>query len=398
MRAAHAVSKVSSTRDAVKDVVGACSRELGGTGEVVAALVFYGIAYDAAEVADELARALPGVALVGCSTDGEITSGGLSVDSLCLMLVASKTVRARATCHTPLSGDSFEAGARVARELAAPDARALILLPDGLTGNGSAVIRGAQEVLGRAFIIAGGTAGDRGKFVKTTQLAGIESGSDLLPALMLYSERPLEMGFGVLSGWRPMGVSKVVTEAKGNVVFKIEGETALDVYSTFLGDKASQLPAIGVEYPFALVDESGVVGERGLAAGEEYLLLRAPMQVDRTTGAISFAGEIPEGSKIKMTRARSEAVIDASREAAQRAVKQLSGRPDMVFFFSCMARKIVLGRKTNHEIEAAQEVFGKSVPMIGFYTYGEIANCGEVGPMCRFHNETATFLAIRETT
>jgi hypothetical protein len=36
------------------------------------------------------------------------------------------------------------------------------------------------------------------------------------------------------------------------------------------------------------------------------------------------------------------------------------------------------------------------VPLIGFYTYGEIANCGEKNPICRFHNETATFLALRE--
>src|SRR5262249_18393601 len=157
--------------------------------------------------------------------------------------------------------------------------------------------------------------------------------------------------------------------------------------------KASQLPAIGVEYPFALVDESGLVDERGMKEGEEYILLRAPMQVDRTTGAVSFAAEIPQGAKIKMTRAKSDEIIEGSREAAERAVKHLDGTPDAVFFFSCMARKVVLGRKTNREIEIAQEVFGKSVPLIGFYTYGEIANCGNKYPICRFHNETATFLA-----
>jgi hypothetical protein len=200
-----------------------------------------------------------------------------------------------------------------------------------------------------------------------------------------------------MSGWQPIGIAKEVTRAEGNVVYTIEGDSALDVYSTFLGDKASQLPAIGVEYPFALVDESGLVDERGLKEGEEYILLRAPMQVDRTTGAVSFAAEIPQGAKVKMTRAKSEEVITASREAASRAVKGLSGAPELVFFFSCMARKVVLGRRTDREIKAAQEVFGSDVPLVGFYTYGEIANCGSKRPMCRFHNETATFLALRET-
>ena len=75
----------------------------------------------------------------------------------------------------------------------------------------------------------------------------------------------------------------------------------------------------------------------------------------------------------------------------------MSGPPDVALFFSCMARKVVLGRRTNREIEVAQEVFGRQVPMVGFYTYGEIANCGEKAPSCRFHNETATFLVMRET-
>jgi hypothetical protein len=130
--------------------------------------------------------------------------------------------------------------------------------------------------------------------------------------------------------------------------------------------------------------------------GEEYILLRAPMVVDRTTGAVSFAAEIPQGAKIKMTRAKSDEIIEGSREAAARAMGHLGGRADVALFFSCMARKVVLGRRTRIEIEVAQEVFGKDVPMFGFYTYGEIANCGEKSPMCRFHNETATFLALRE--
>jgi hypothetical protein len=398
MRAAQAVGKNAETFVAVREAVERCLADLGGASDLIAALAFYGADHDPGKLASALAEMLPpGVPSVGCSTDGEISSAGLSVDSVCVMLLASSKVRARAAVHPALGKGSFEAGAAIARELAAPDARVLILLPDGLTGNGSAVIRGAQEVLGPSFVIAGGTAGDRGRFVKTTQITQGQATTDALVGLMLYGAS-LDVGFGVMSGWKPIGIAKEVTRAEGNVVFSIEGETALEVYSTFLGDKAAQLPAIGVEYPFALVDDSGLVGERGLQIGEEYILLRAPMSVDHATGAVSFAAEIPQGAKIKMTRAKSDAIIEAAREAAMRTVKHLSGKPDAVMFFSCMARKVVLGRKTNREIEVAREIFGNDVPMIGFYTYGEIANCGEVSPMCRFHNETATFLALREST
>src|SRR5690606_20356418 len=149
-----------------------------------------------------------------------------------------------------------------------------IVLPDGLTGNGSAVIRGALEVFGPDFIIAGGTAGDRGRFEQTFQIADGRAYTNALVGLAVDCPERLAIGTGVLSGWRPIGLPRRVTRAEGNVVYRIGDETALEFYARYLGDKASQLPAIGVEYPFGLVDDSGRVGARGLRAGEEYMLLR----------------------------------------------------------------------------------------------------------------------------
>jgi hypothetical protein len=396
MRAAYGVSKQEGAVAATRDALDQALSRLGGNEHVFAAFVFWGVDHDATEIAETLRTKLPDVPTIGCSTDGEITSAGLSVDSVTLMLLASPRMRAKAHVIPNLSEDSERAGIELAKALHDDEARVLMLLPDGLTGNGSAIIRGAQEILGRQFVIAGGTAGDRGRFVKTFQCADGKAHTDALIGLMLYSPTPLELGYGVMSGWRPIGIAKEVTHAEANTVYEIEGETALDMYSRFLGDKASQLPGIGVEYPFALVDRYGEVDTKGIREGESYFLMRAPMVVDREKGAVTFAAEIPQGSRIKMTRGKSDEVISASREAASRSLEGLGGPPDAVFFFSCMARKVVLGRRTNLEITAAQEVLGENTPMIGFYTYGEIANCGETFPMCRFHNETATFLAIRE--
>ena len=388
-------SATGNTVEAAHSAVAQARKQLDSNQPVIAAMCFFGADHDAAAIASALKENLGDVAIVGCSTDGEIADG-LVVDSVSVMLLTSSSVRARAVAVENLGQDSFRAGQAAAKELASSDARALVLLPDGLTGNGSAIIRGAQDVLGRGFVIGGGTAGDRGRFVKTVQICGERAYTDTLVALMFYGPPSLEVGFGVMSGWQPIGVAKTVTAATGNVVREIEGKSALEFYQTFLGDRASQLPAIGVEYPFALVDESGRVGQAGAAGDAEYLLLRAPMSVDHTTGSIGFAGEIPQGAKVKMTRAKSEAVVDASREAARRAMAHLSGPPEAVMFFSCMARRVVLGRRTPREIEAAKEVFGQNAPMVGFYTYGEIANCGDASPMSRFHNETATFLLLRE--
>ncbi|PIP22151.1 MAG: hypothetical protein COX38_02180 [Candidatus Nealsonbacteria bacterium CG23_combo_of_CG06-09_8_20_14_all_39_25] len=58
-----------------------------------------------------------------------------------------------------------------------------------------------------------------------------------------------------------------------------------------------------------------------------------------------------------------------------------------------------MGSRIGEEIIAIQNVLGKEVPLIGFYTYGEQAPLGGViGPECFsvFHNETMALMALGE--
>ncbi|MGI9522168.1 MAG: FIST signal transduction protein [Hyphomicrobiaceae bacterium] len=394
MKAVYAVSNIPSAGEATRAAVESCLSQLARA-KPIAALVFWGAEHDPEAVAAACASKLGDIPHIGCTTNGEITSQGLKMDSVCAILFSSTRVSAQTT-QAPLSPDSLEAGRKVASSLQAGNAKVLLLLPDGLAVNGTAIIRGAQEVLGQGFVIAGGAAGDRWKFEKTYQICDGKLLSSALPAMMFYANGDLEIGFGVMSGWKPIGLAKKVTSAEGNVVYRIEDQTALEFYSTFLGDKAAQLPAIGSEFPFGLVDASGKIEQSGIHYDEEYILLRSPMSVDHEKGSVTFAAEIPEGAKVKMTMAKASDVIAGARVAAELAMSQMTGPPEAVLFFSCSARKHVLGRRISREIAAAQTVFGADVPMAGFYAYGEIANCGAEHPKCRFHNETATFLALRE--
>lgn len=66
-----------------------------------------------------------------------------------------------------------------------------------------------------------------------------------------------------------------------------------------------------------------------------------------------------------------------------------SSPASMIFFYSCMARKILLGSRTGEELERISSVVGRGVPAIGFYTYGEFCPSTN-GSLCKLHNETAT--------
>jgi hypothetical protein len=58
-----------------------------------------------------------------------------------------------------------------------------------------------------------------------------------------------------------------------------------------------------------------------------------------------------------------------------------------------MARKIVLGRRTEEEIEQVRAQFGPQIPIIGFYSYGEFCPVGPVAPS-HLHNETITLSVL----
>ncbi|MCG6877870.1 MAG: FIST C-terminal domain-containing protein, partial [Deltaproteobacteria bacterium] len=195
-------------------------------------------------------------------------------------------------------------------------------------------------------------------------------------------------GVGVQSGWNSIGLTKTVTGACGNKVFELNGEPALKVYERFLGKHASELPAIGVEYPLGLLGKAGDVGET------KYSMLRATMSVNREEGSITFAGEIPEGAEVSLTCGDIASVLHASEEAARLAVSDLGNATvAMIFCYSCMARKIVLGSRTMEEIELIRQKIGPDLPIAGFYSYGEYSpvRCGGISYL---HNETATVSVI----
>lgn len=244
--------------------------------------------------------------LVGCTTDGEISCEGFSTGTAVLGGIVTDQIDFQVAQVTKLGQDSEEAGKELARALP-PESSYVQLFSDGITGNGCALLRGLAAVLGRPIPISGGTAGDGGEFVRTWQFAGDQVLTDAAVAISFSGD--FKVGTGVRSGWSPLGIATRVTRASGNVLYKLGGQPALEVYERFLGKHAERLPAVGVEYPLGLVDETGNCG------GGDYYLLRATMSVNRQEGSITFAGEIPEGAMVRMTCGDTTAILDAASQA-----------------------------------------------------------------------------------
>ncbi|MCF8127846.1 MAG: FIST C-terminal domain-containing protein [Deltaproteobacteria bacterium] len=323
--------------------------------------------------------------LVGCTTDGEISNEGFSSDSAVLTGIVTDRITFHLSVVENLSQDSEGAGGKLAQGLP-KSIRYLQLFSDGITGNGCAILRGISSVLGEKIPVSGGTAGDGGRFVETWQFAGRKILTDAAVAIGFSGD--FKLGTGVRSGWTPIGLSKKVTHSAGNILYQLNGEPALKVFERFLGKHAHKLPEIGVEYPLGLVGRSGDVGE------ENYYLLRATMSVNRKEGSIRFAGEIPEGAEVSLTCGDIASVLYASEEAARLAISDLGDATvAMIFCYSCMARKLILGNRTREEIELIRQKIGPHLPITGFYSYGEYSpmRCGGANYL---HNETSTVSVI----
>ncbi len=64
---------------------------------------------------------------------------------------------------------------------------------------------------------------------------------------------------------------------------------------------------------------------------------------------------------------------------------------------SCVGRKVVLGQRTEEEVEAVHEVLGSGAVLAGFYSYGEISPFSN-SFRCELHNQTMTITTISERT
>jgi len=387
MRACVVHSQDVDSVDAVAELIAGAKTALGESRPRVA-MLFAGIDHDFAIVLEQINAQWPGLALIGCTTDGEMSSQILfAEDSLALVLLSgdfhavSGVAKSVSTDVAGSIGASAnDAVQRLAGKGGAP--RLCITLPDGLTVSGSAALNALQAELGDAVPVFGGTAGDQWRFKGTKQFHGTEVLQDSVPFL-LFGEGVI-FSFGVDTGWRPIGREGRVSDVTGHVVRAIDGQPATAFYREFLGN--ADITHL-TEYPLAVSADDG----RGY-------YLRAPGRTDEAAGSIHFLGDVPDGARVHITTTNRDQILAATRSSFQHALDDFprdsegAGKPALALCISCAGRKQILGSRTQEEGRIVNELLA-GVPAVGFYGYGEIARLAKDG-ISHYHNETFTTLLL----
>lgn len=330
----------------------------------------------------EARRSYPGAHVVAASTSGEITDTEVTEDRLTTIAIAFEKTRIACAATTVQNGaDSHAAGCQLARELAGDELVHVLVLSDGGLVNGTELSRGFNETLPPGVILTGGLAGDGTRFEKTVV------GLDELPttgriAAIGFYGRHLRVAFGSSGGWSPFGPERVVTKSEGNVLFALDGQSALQLYKKYLGDHAVDLPGSALRFPLALSPADG-----------SNPVVRTILSIDEHAESMTFAGDIPSGSRVRFMRASYEDLIDgAARAAAQTHRVQ---DPELAICVSCVGRRIVLGQRTEEETETVRQTLGPATVLTGFYSYGELAPA-DSNTACQLHNQTMTITSLRE--
>lgn len=332
----------------------------------------------------ELSAMYPRALAFGCSTSGEIAGTQIFDDSIvATALRFERTEIAGASTTIGNEADSYAAGRRLGEQLPHERLSHVFVLSDGLKVNGSQLVDGLTSILPAGVTVTGGLAGDGTRFHETLVICGREPQSRTAAVVGFYGPR-IRVGCASLGGWDPFGPERIITSASGNVLFELDGQSALELYKRYLGEHAQDLPASGLLFPLSVRrDESAEP------------TVRTILGVDEAAQSMTFAGDMPVGARARLMKANFDRLVDGATGAARASVFDPAAPPDVALLISCVGRKLVLKQRTEEEVEAVRDVLGSGTSFAGFYSYGEISPF-VASTRCQLHNQTMTVTTFTE--
>jgi hypothetical protein len=320
----------------------------------------------------------------GCTTAGEILNNELLDGAITVMLFDiakdSYAIHLEKTTETIL--ETAVNLARVAKTLFTHPA--LIVLSGGVTTDGEEIVQGIKTIIPHSVTpIFGGLAGDDLAMRNTVVFTNKKICNDGLLTLIFDNDKVEVEGIAA-SGWKAIGATNVVTHALGNILYSINGEPALDVFTRYFGthDNAGLgkvVTTISAQYPLQITRRN------------DYSVMRAPIIANSEDGSLWLAGGVKNGDEFRFSMAPGFETMENTVVELGRMQKKTN--PAALILFSCVGRRAAFGPMLEDEIGSIYESWNET-PMIGFLTYGEIGNLRN--EQCDFHNETCCLVSIRE--
>ena len=308
--------------------------------------------------------------IIATSTAGEIIEGGMQDNTTVVSITTFDDTKVRVKL---LEEESEEEMAQKISSTLLKDNTKLILVFNNVFSNDGEIFLQALETRAPNIKIAGGNAGDNGKFSFTTVVGANNKVSTTGIAIALFDSDVLQVFNDYLFNWQTIGEKMTVTKADKSVIYEINNQKAVDIYEDYLGEEvAKSLPMSAIEFPLIFNEDDLDIARAPVAVGDN--------------GELIMAGHIKEGTTVQFgfgDVAQNELSITDT-------IKNFSTNPiESIFIYSCSARKYFLKNNLNNEFDLLQKI----APTSGFITYGEFFKQKECNKML---NVASTFIGLSE--
>jgi hypothetical protein len=385
----------SDNRDHIQASNEAAGQAIVGLGKKRAdlAIIFTSIEFTHPLVLKIVNNLLGGAPVIGCSSLGIITNSGIYKHGIAILLFSlDPQIFLNIALVKDISNKTPVAAGRELGEKLLYGCKEIrrnlsLILSDGMMSDGTSLINGLQENLGRSFPLIGASASDNHAYVKTFQYFNRELLTDSCCGLLFGGK--MNFGFGIKHGWKALGKIRYVTRSEGNIIKEINGEPAVKLYEDYFAkdsmELAKELRRISIFYPIGIYLE-----------GEKEYLLRNIISI-KDDGSLITQGDIPQGSPIRLMIGTKDSCLAAAVTSCEEAKRNLgTHKAKLVMVFDSASRFTLLGRRCVRELEIIKAVFGENTPLIGIYTYGEQAPLKSINYLGRayFHNQSINVLAL----
>ena len=192
--------------------------------------------------------------------------------------------------------------------------------------------------------------------------------------VIMYGGDDLHIDTVSIKGWKPLGRQYEITKAVDNIVYEIDNLPAFDIYSKYLNVKNDTFfSSNSIEFPFMCYSDDG------------YAVLRTPVRALKDN-SIQMFSKIDNFKYMRLTYGDPHTILHSVKMGAQRIH---NFNPDMIYIYSCVARKSFWGK----DIDKESSIYEEIAPTCGFFTSGELLSEDR---KIHHYNETMVVIAMRE--
>lgn len=193
--------------------------------------------------------------------------------------------------------------------------------------------------------------------------------------MAIFKGRSLQIHVGIANGWSPLGKTMNITKLKDQfTISEVDDLPVRYIYQKYLG----------IDWNKSILDESVVFPFMVYRNGTP--LARLPRYLC-DDGSANYGADFVQGEKVRLCYGDPAVII---QEARNIQLDLIRFQPEGIYAVSCWARKLLLHKDVNQELEACR----RTAPSTGIYALGEYVR-DENGQIC-VNNMCLTIVGMRE--